>query len=224
MKISRTILLILLSVVTLVVVLFLNLNTILKIGIQQNLSKSLAVPMTLTEVVFKPFDGYLQLNGFAIDNPQGFSSPKFLQVQNFEIQLQPTSLLSDRVEIDKLQLEEISIDIEQQLPRNNITEIFTSAEGHKQSSQSGQEKKFNLRSATINNVSVSFRVVQLGINLPAFSAKLPKVDLKNLNSENYQGLLMSEVFTKLVGSALKNVVEQHKPQIPPQIIDMLKLP
>jgi len=221
----KVIWLVVLAGLTLGLVVYLNLDAVVKTAIEQTLTRSLAVPTTLTKVIFKPGDGYLELNGLVIANPSGFSAPQFLQVQNFTVQLQPQTLLFNRIEIEKFELKGVSIDIEQQFLRNNILEIFTSAEDYKQGGQPGQigqEKKFNLRSATIDNVSVNLRLVQFGIVLRSFSATLPKVDLQNLNSENYQGLLMSEVFTKLVSSTLKDVVEQNKASIPPQILDILK--
>ncbi len=218
----KAIWLIILAGLALGLVVYLNLDTVVKTAVEQTLTKSLAVPTTLTKVDSKPWDGYLELSGLAMANPGGFSAPQFLEVQNLTVQLQPHTLLFDRIEIEKFELKGVSIDIEQQFPRNNVLEIFTSAEEHKQGTHSGQEKKFNLRSATIDNISVNLRLVQFGIVLRSFSATLPKVNLQNLNSENYQGLLMSEVFTKIVSSTLEDVVEQNKTNIPQQILDALK--
>ncbi len=223
MKIRNVILIGCLAGLTLVIVLFLNLNKILTISIEQIFTKSLAVETIVREVAFNPLNGYLKLNGFEISNPKGFSTPKFLQIQDFIIQIKPNTLLADRIEIEKIQLKDISIDIEQQFSRNNIQEIFAVAEKHKrsQTEAAGQEKKFNLQSASIDNVSVNFNLAY-GMFFSSKVASLPKVELQNLNSENYQGLLMSEVFTKLISSTLKNIIEDSKSTIPKQILDALE--
>ncbi len=220
-KIRSVILLVVLAGLTFVIVFLLNINTVLKTAIEQTLTTSLVVETKIEKLAFNPLNGDLKISGFEISNPNGFSAPKFIQVQDFEIQIQPKTLLFDRVEIDKIQIKDISIDIEQQLPRNNIQEIFTSAAAHKQNIQAGQEKKFNLHSATIDNIAVNLKLVQFGIPLASTVNSLPKVELQNLNSENYEALLMSEVFTKLVGSTFKNMIEQNKANIPKQILDML---
>jgi uncharacterized protein involved in outer membrane biogenesis len=220
-KIRNIIAIACLTGLTLVIAFYLSLNVILKVAIEQTFTKSLGVETKVSEVTFNPLNGYIKLNRFEISNPKGFSTPKFLQIQDFVIQIKPNSLLGDRIEIERIQIKDISIDIEQQLSRNNIQEIFTSAAAHKQDSQTGKEKKFNLNSATIDNILVNLKLVQLGIPLASTMNSLPRVELQNLNSENYEALIMSEVFTKLVGSLFKNMVEQNKTNIPKQILDML---
>jgi hypothetical protein len=210
--------------IILVVVFCLNLNTVIKIAIKQTLTQSLAVETTLMEVTFNPLNGYLRLKGFEVDNPNGFSTSEFLQVRDFVIQIQPNTLLGDRIEIEKIQLQDISINIEQQLTRNNIQEIFISAGQYKQSDRAGTaapEKKFNLQSATIDNISINLNLSPLGLGSLSSADYLPKIELQNLNSENYQGLLMSEVFTKLIASTVENIVEKNKLSIPKQILQAL---
>ena len=215
------ILLVVLLGLTFVIGFLLNIDTVLKTAIEQPLTTSLSAETKVKKIAFNPLNGDLKISGFEISNPKKFSIPKFIQVQDFEIQIQPKTLLFDRVEINKIQIKGISINIEQQLSRNNIQEIFTSATAHSQGIQAGQEKKFNLHSAIIDNIVVNLSLVQFGISLASSVTSLPKFELQNLNSENYQGLLMSEVFTKLVGSTFKNIIEQNNTNIPKQILDKL---
>lgn len=207
----------------LLIVLFLSLNTLIKIAIEQTLTNSLAVRTTVAEVKFNPLNSYLNISGFVIDNPSGFSNPEFLKVRDFIIQIQPHTLLSDRLEIEKIQFQGISINIEQQLTRNNLQKIFANADRYKrnQIENTSREKKFNLQSATIDNISVNLNLSQLGLGLLSSADYVPKIELKNFNSENYKGLLMSEVLTKLIPATIENIAKQNQSTMFQRILEML---
>ena len=223
MKIRNAMPIACLTGLALAIVFCFNLNTLIKIAIEQTFTKSLAVETTLSEIAFNPSNGYLKLNGFEINNPKGFSTPKLLQVRDFAIQIKPDSLLSDRLKIEKIQLKGINLNIEQQLTRNNVQEILGNANNYRQSiqnSRSGSEKRFDLHSVTVDNISVNLHLSQLGVG--SFSgADYTLIELQNLNYKNYGVLIMSEIFTKLVSLILKNAIAQNKASIPKQIPNLL---
>ena len=92
----------------------------LKIGIETGAEKALKVGVRLDNISLSILGGKLNLNNLEVDNPQGYQNPNLLKVSSAYMALNIRSLLSDTVEMEKMQFDNISLAIEQKGDRKSV--------------------------------------------------------------------------------------------------------
>jgi len=96
----------------------------LKVGIERGAEHALKVGVRLNDATLSIFGGKLNLNGLQVDNPQGYQNPQLMTLGNAFVAADPRSLLSDTVQIERIQLDNVSLTIEQKGLSNNLQEIL----------------------------------------------------------------------------------------------------
>lgn len=97
-----TLVLLFLGVITLVVCL----DGIIKASTEKALGFATECDSTLDKASLNPLSGHLKLSGLEIKNPKAFDQAHpFVHFNTTEVQLQPASLVSDKIEIDTVVLD-----------------------------------------------------------------------------------------------------------------------
>ncbi|RKY06878.1 MAG: hypothetical protein DRP56_06665, partial [Planctomycetota bacterium] len=124
-KIVVTILVVLLALILAAVIVFkLFGNQLLRSGIIVGAEKALQVSVRLDSVDLKVLAGKADLKNMEIDNPEGYQHPTFLKLGHAYMDLNVSSLTSDTIEMNMVQLENINLVIEQKGKTNNLKEIL----------------------------------------------------------------------------------------------------
>ncbi len=100
-------------------VVFLSLNSLVKKGVETVGPKLTKTEIRLKNASLSPFSGNGQLTGLFVGNPEGFKAPSAIQVGDISVGLQPSSVLSDKVIIDKVNIQGPEITLEGSLSGNN---------------------------------------------------------------------------------------------------------
>ena len=207
--ISRLILSLIILVIFVVVVVWLLIDPIAKSAVQSGASAALGVKTSLKTISVRPLRGTVVMNGLTIANPEGFSSVHLMDADRFEVEVATASLLSDTVEIRRLELDGLEVHIEQKLPFSNVAKIMkniksSSAEKDKDKSAG---KKVEIELVSIKNVVAHFHLPAVMGKAKIVEVEVPLIELKNVSSDkgsSVAGQLVAQLFPAILSSIIKN--------------------
>lgn len=101
-----------------------TIDSIVSSNIEQIGSEMTGTAVTVDNVSISPFSGSGTVSGFRVANPEGYSQDYAVELENFEIKLEPFSLFSDDIIVNEIIITDASVYVEQKLPENNIREIM----------------------------------------------------------------------------------------------------
>ncbi|MBR4223147.1 MAG: AsmA family protein [Victivallales bacterium] len=103
-KLLKTFGIIVLVIVLLVVACVMFAGTLIKTGIQTIGSKVTKCDITVEDVSLSILRGHLRIDNLVVKNPEGFKTPSAFTLTKIEVKLVPTSLLSDRIIINEVEI------------------------------------------------------------------------------------------------------------------------
>ncbi|HKK26277.1 MAG TPA: hypothetical protein VJ941_11655 [Gracilimonas sp.] len=98
---------------SLLLVITLSLDSMVKSGIERNGSDLLQTRVTVDNVNISLFSGSGTINGFAVQNPENYSDESALYIEEASIKIDITSLLSDRIIVNEIKLNDPKVLFEQ---------------------------------------------------------------------------------------------------------------
>ena len=98
---------------SLLLVITLSLDSMVKSGIERNGSDLLQTRVTVDNVNISLFSGSGTINGFAVQNPENYSDESALYIEEASIKIDITSLLSDRIIVNEVKLNNPEVFFEQ---------------------------------------------------------------------------------------------------------------
>ena len=97
---------------------------LIKTGIETAATKALSVGVHIEDVDLSILKGMIGISGLQVRNPAGYNHPNLLELNSGHISTKISSLLSDTVRIKELNLDGITLVIEQKGLSNNIKDII----------------------------------------------------------------------------------------------------
>lgn len=120
----RKILLIILAIILITpVALYLVREPLIKMAINNIGTAVVKTDVSVANVSFKPFSGFMEINGLAVANPEGYSKNNAIEIAGIRVKLQPKSLISGPIQIEEITISEPQIRMEGGLKNNNLTAI-----------------------------------------------------------------------------------------------------
>src|SRR5204863_1175523 len=92
-------------VIVALVVVFFSLNSIVKRGVETVGPKLTQVDMRLKAAELSPLSGNGRLTGLFVGNPQGYQTPSAIQVGDIKVGLQISSVMSDTLVVDQVNIQ-----------------------------------------------------------------------------------------------------------------------
>lgn len=187
---------IVLGLVLVLVVLLLAVNffggRIIRTGVNSAGPALLKVPVSLDGADLKLLRGTLALKGLAVGNPEGFKSPHLLTLGDLQVELEPRSLASGTIVIDKVYLNAPEITFEKSLTGSNISALLDKLGGEKKeggetpkkeepAAESAGGKKVVINDFIIENGKVHLALSALGGH--GATLPLPTLHLKDIGKE-----------------------------------------
>jgi len=131
--------LVLLIIIGLVVLAF-SLDRVVKAAIESVGPKLTGVDVKVEKVSLSLWSGKGSIKGFEVGNPAGFKAPWAMRVEQASVELDPRSLISDKIVIKSIDLEapEIVLEFGSDPRANNLGKILSNVEGAKSTGETGQ--------------------------------------------------------------------------------------
>lgn len=217
--IIRIALLVVLVVVVAVVVLFTNLNSIVKKGVETVGPQITKTEMRLARASISPLSGSGQLTGLFIGNPEGYKTESAIKVGDVKVVLKISSITSDTVEIESVNIQAPEITFEGGLGGNNMSKLLENVEAatggdkparkKEDKAAAGPGKKFRVKDVVMEGGKIHASLTGLGA-AKTFDVSLPSIHLQNIGSEGSgvtAAQLTHELIKPLLAAATKAVTE-----------------
>jgi hypothetical protein len=190
-------------------------NHLVKTGVERGGTYALGVDTTLGGAKLAIFSGTCEMTGLQIANPTGFDSPHFFTMEDSSVQVTLASLRQDEVEVPLLRLKGLDVHLQRKGPNSNYKVIIDNLarlenKDDKQKQDEAGRKKFIIRRAVIEDVTVTVDLLPIGGSLSRTTLRIPLIELKDVGSDTDHGMLLSDVSGVLVKAVLKAIAEKGR--------------
>ncbi len=201
-----------------------NLGTIVKTGVETVGPTLTKTTLTLNKASFSLFAGRATLGGLVVGNPTGFKSESAISIGEIALQVKPSTVASDVVEIDEIMVKGPVITYEQGLTGNNISKLLANVNESTASLTGGKDatkrddkaaapdaasqKRFKVKRVLVEGATVKLSATLLGGN--ALPIPLPPITIENIGTSGNgvtAGELTSEVLKQVLSAAARAVAE-----------------
>ena len=201
-----------------------NLGTIVKTGVETVGPTLTKTTLTLNKASFSLFAGRAELGGLVVGNPTGFKSESAISIGEIALQVKPSSVASDVVEIDEITIKTPVITYEQALTGNNISKLLANVNESTASLMGGKDatkkddkaatpdaasqKRFRVKLVRVEGTTVKVDATMLGGT--ALAIPLPPITIENIGTSGNgvtAGELTSEVLKQVLAAVTRAVAE-----------------
>ncbi len=199
-----------------------------RVAVETGARKALQVDVRLEKISTSLLRGKVDLVNFEIDNPQGYQHESFMKVGHVFVNLNTPSLLSDTIEMNMIQLENINLVIEQKGTTNNLKEILsnlpksdpTGSKPEKDPKKEGQSKNFSIRVLEINNIEVKAKLLSTPGRADTVTLKLKPIRLENLGTDGeFDTAALAAEILKAISI---EITKQGTDVLPREMLDSVK--
>jgi uncharacterized protein involved in outer membrane biogenesis len=208
-------------VVIAVVVVGLFLDKAIKQGVETVGPQLTQVSIKLDDVKLSLLSGSGQIKGMVVGNPSGYKTPCALSLGSAALALKPSSLLSDKIVIQSINVQAPEITFEGGLSGNNLKQIQANVDaalgGGKAApaakpapDKSGASKKLQVDDFVISGGKIHVSVT--GMAGKAVTVPLPDIHLSQLGT-GPEGITVGELTKKVLDTILAKTVEAVGPAL-----------
>ncbi len=212
------------SVFSIVVLIHLFGNSIMKAGIETAASKTLSVGVNIDDIDLSILGGSVGFQNLIIDNPPGYQHDKLLEVGKARIAVSLGSLLKDTVNIKEIVLDNVNIVLEQKgVTSNNLQDIIKAIpQGKGKPKEAGEKpaKKLHIDNLEITNITVKAKLLPVPGQADTITLKLDPIRMTNLGSDDK--LDVAELTGRIFLTIATGVAKQGAGQLPDDITNEMK--
>ncbi len=205
-------------VVGLAVAYFLR-NMIVAKAIEEGGTRALGVETDLGSAGVSISAGRLDLHDLEIRNPDGYQAGNILTIEEGWLDVATGSIFSDRIEVDSLVLDGVTLDLEQIDSKGNYRVIMDHIKQFESGSSESSDKKLVIKKLSLRDVKVDGVLTLAGKKQYEKSFALDNFTLENVGGNT--GATIGEVTAKVVGALLKRAASKGGPQLPGKLGEML---
>ena len=200
--------------VVLVVVVTLFLGPIIKTSVETIGPQVAGVDITLEKAGINLFTGNVKLKGLIVGNPEGFKTPSLMELDQFVVDLDLGSLLTDTIVIKQIHIDGPQITYERSLRASNLgtlqknlapAEDKTPAEEPEE--KAAKKKKAPAKKVIIEDFLFENGKINVSITLAGgkqLTVPLASIHLENIGKES-EGASITEVVTEVFDAITKSV-------------------
>jgi hypothetical protein len=197
----------------LVAIIFFTHSTVGK-AISMGASQALGVEVTLNNVKLSPFRGQISFDDLAVKNPEGYENATFLDLKHADIEMQPRTLLTDRVRVEHMELKGVRVVIEQKGLTSNLQDIVGHINAQAEAHPSG--KKMVIDCLDISDITVKIKLIPLPGRIDTVPLKLAPIQMKNLGED--KPLNTAELTSRIILAIVAGILQQAVGILPDDLV------
>ncbi len=199
-------------------------DKLIRVAVETGAKTALQVDVRLEDISTSLLRGKVDLVNFEIDNPQGYQHESFMKVGHVFVNLNTASLLSDTIDMDMIQLENINLVIEQKGTTNNLKEILnnlpksesTEPDPEPEPAEEGAGKNFRIKVLEINNIEVKAKLLPTPGRADTVTLRIKPIRLENLGTD--EKIDTAALTAKILNAISKGIAEQGTDVLPTEMI------
>jgi hypothetical protein len=215
-----------LGLVLLVVALSLVMNPLLGKVLRAGVTRATGTETSLASVDLGLVSGRLELEGFAIANPEGFRDEPFLALDQGRVQVATTSLLGDTIEIPSIELSGVQLNVEAHGLSTNYRAILDhmqagSGDEGGEGADDGPQKSLRIDRIVVTDIRCALHL-DAPIADGSGAIQVPRVEIEDFASDGSTSHNVAKLSRALVEALLEAVLEEGGDLFPGEILTDLK--
>jgi hypothetical protein len=191
-------------------------DSIVKSGIEVVGTRVLGTQVSVGSTLVSPLSGSGSISGLQVRNPEGFDAEYVFQMDQIEVNLNASTVMSDVVEIESVIISRPQITYERRLTTDNIRALLENIGSAGGSGEASSEESASTRRIIIRE----FRMLQPQLNLVAASIEaplpLPDIVLNNIGEES-NAATVAEAARQILRAINTSILNSDLP-----VLDMLR--
>jgi hypothetical protein len=195
-----------------------------KAAIEHAATKALGVDTTLKAISIGILRPSSNLSGLQVANPPGFEADYFLRLERGDLDMSLRNLLNDTVEIDRLTLSGITLNLVRESAGANFRKIIGNIrefQAQQKKEPTLGEKKFLIHEVVIENVHVNVDLLPIGGKLTELDVPIKELRLVDVGSDSLGGENLARIVSTVVYALLEAVIAKGESILPPEVVDEL---
>ncbi len=209
------------ALVVMAVVIVIAIDGITERLIESHVGDSLGVTTTLDNTSVQLIDGRLDLYQLDIANPEGFeSTPWFLRLKEGKGELSFVDLLHKVVEVERITLEGIEINLEHKGVSSNYGTILDNIKAFQERSDPESRRKFIIHEVVLRDITVNVSYFPIGGDATRTDLHIPEIILNEVGTSE-DGISNAEIAGVLTTALLAAILHEGPKVLPDAILDGL---
>lgn len=185
------------------VILFMNLNTIVKTGVEKIGPKVVGVPLVVDDVDISIFGGTAEIKGFKMGSPENYDAENMFTLDRITVDMDLLSVLGEEIVIHTIEIDAPRMVVERKDGKMNWLELMERLK--KEPTEEGK-KKVSIGEITVTNATVAVRGVPLlGSAEPSLS--LPPVTIRDFSTGDDDQLTVREATLQFIEKLYYAILE-----------------
>lgn len=207
------------AVLIVVFVVFTNLNSIVRTGVERASTQSLGLQTKLDSASVSLFGGSVGLHGLQIASPSGFAAPHFLELGDLKLNVSVSELRQAPIRVSSISLSKPTLVVEQKDMKLNLSAVMDTLP--KSDPNAPPPPKL-----VIGEIKVEGATVVLNPGLPALASPitipLPDIVVKDIGTADQQqnGVAIKDAMVAVATEMLNKALDSD--QVPPELKALLK--
>jgi len=192
---------------------YLNYENGIRRGIEIAGSRALGTAVTVSGVSVSPFTGEGSIRGLTIANPEGFDAPYVMELGGLDVSINTSSILSDAVEINLIQIDDAKITYETTVVRDNIRALLANlpdsgaAPVVEANPDAPASKQVIIREFRMNNPQINLQTRIASAPVP-----LPNLVLTNIGEQN-SAVTVAEAARQIIAALNQAIIREGVPNM-----------
>ena len=196
------------------------LNSIVRTGIETVGSQMTQTVVTVENVSLSLFSGQGTIEGLKVDNPEGFKTEHAVVIQSMDISVDITSLLSDKIIINEINITNPVFSVIQKIPENNLMMLMNNM---KETQETETESEAYSTAMVIEYLVVKDGRISVSPNIGSNEKRtvgMGTIELTDIGTENdvpvvqtvrkVASAVVKEVLVSALGGELKDLKNKAK--------------
>lgn len=217
--------LILLAALTLIIVAWIQFNTLAKTAVEQGTTRALGVPTLIHKAHFSPLACSFAIDGLLVANPSGFDQPHFLRLDHAQATVKPGSLVKNTMVLPRVTLSDLEIYLEKKGKHANYEHILDSLTALRSNTDPSTDSahKFLIHEIVIQRIRVHTTLLPALGELSFVTIRIPELRLIAVGSDADQAMLMEQVSAKITQAVIETALRRGLGLIPEAVLTGLRL-
>ena len=209
-------------ILILLLVISLFMGSVIKAGVNTVLPAITGTPCNMDSCSLNLFTGTVRIKNFTIGNPDGYETKNAFKLKEVYVDLAVTSLLSKKIEIEDILVNDMEVSYEMKWGETNIGRILDNVnkltkkdEQEKENPESGEpQPETKKQPGTSKGIQIdhfkftnSKVIVHAGAGVPV---PLPNIELKDIGKDSENGADAVEVTNKVFTALYDAIVDAVK--------------
>jgi len=218
--IKKVILRLVLGLVVLVIIavalLLLFIDPLAKKAVEAGAEYALGVETSVDDLSLGLLDGTLTMDQMRVANPEGFESEHLMTFGRFDLKVRTGSVFSDTVEIEKFELADLDVNIEQRSGGSNVSAVMKnierlkSKEGKDTEEEQEEGKKVRVDRIVIRNVVAHFHLLPGVFSGGPITVTVPEIELEDVGTGDGEGVSIADLAARLLPAIMAGILDKAK--------------